>query len=148
MEEILHSMYTHAYIQLCVHMCELFVSKRNVGRVTRALTRNMATQARPMLSNEIVPWNGLLPWPLHSVQQQFQLTQVSLLMYVTLLFGTAVLLHTKFPELRETPIRSITGQLIGIDFIQTNVVIYICDKLRILYFNSGNVDIINFSILN
>lgn len=28
---------------------------------TRTLTRNIATQARPILSNDIVPWKGLLP---------------------------------------------------------------------------------------
>ena len=31
------------------------------------LTRKIATQASPILSKDIVPWNGLLPCPLQSV---------------------------------------------------------------------------------
>lgn len=40
-------------------------------------TWKIATQASPMLSNEMEPWNGLLPAALQRVKYRFQLTQVT-----------------------------------------------------------------------
>ena len=63
-------MYMYIYIYIYIytnesrHVCGNFgygeVSVSECER-TRTLTRNIATQARPILSNDIVPWKGLLP---------------------------------------------------------------------------------------